>query len=128
MAKILIIEDDLVMIRFYRKLFALEGHRVEAAEGGREGLKRVKTFKPDLILLDIMMPKMHGLEVLERLKAKPETKDIPVIMLTARSFAIEDQQKEDLQISQCLSKPFSPKELLENIEDILYHKAVIDSR
>jgi CheY-like chemotaxis protein len=46
-------------------------------------------------------------------------------MLTARSFAIEDQQKEDLQISQCLSKPFSPKELLENIEDILYHRAVI---
>ena len=72
------------------------------------------------------MPLMSGMELVEKLRGREETREIPVIMLTARSFAIDDRQKEDLQISQCLSKPFSPKELLENIEDILYHRAVIN--
>jgi len=61
----------------------------------------------------------------EKLRRNEATKDIPVIMLTARGFAVEDEQKEDLQISRFLSKPFSPKELLRSIEDILYQKTVM---
>ena len=101
---------------------------VISAENGAEAFKLVCSEKPDIIVTDFQMPVMTGLELVEKIRQCDQTKDIPVIMLTARSFAIEDQQKEDLQISQCLSKPFSPKELLENIEDILYQKAVIDSR
>ena len=71
------------------------------------------------------MPVMTGLELVSKLRGHEATKDVPVIMLTARSFAIEDEQKEDLQISEFLSKPFSPKELLRSIEDILYQKAVV---
>jgi CheY-like chemotaxis protein len=82
MAKILIIEDDEYMARLYRKLFVSADYKVEVAVGGGEGLKQVEVFKPDLILLDIMMPKIHGLEVLERIKDNPETKGIPVVVLT----------------------------------------------
>jgi CheY-like chemotaxis protein len=82
MAKILIIEDDEYMARLYRKLFVSADYQVEVAAGGEEGLKQVEVYKPDLIILDIMMPKIHGLEVLERLKANPETKGIPVVVLT----------------------------------------------
>jgi CheY-like chemotaxis protein len=71
------------------------------------------------------MPVMTGLDLVRELRRNEATKDIPVIMLTARDFAIEDEQKEDLQISDCLSKPFSPKELLRSIEDILHHRAVM---
>ena len=71
------------------------------------------------------MPVMTGLELVENLRRHEETKDIPVIMLTARSFAIEQEQQDALQISGCLSKPFSPKELLGNIEDVLYQKELV---
>jgi two-component system phosphate regulon response regulator PhoB len=67
---------------------------------------------------------MTGLELVEKLRQTEQTKDIPVILLTARNFAISQEQQENLQISDCLSKPFSPRELLGNIEDILYHRAV----
>jgi len=70
------------------------------------------------------MPGMTGLQLVEKLRQCEQTRDIPVILLTARNFVISQQQQKDLQISQCLSKPFSPKELLGNIEDILYHKTV----
>jgi CheY-like chemotaxis protein len=68
------------------------------------------------------MPAMTGLELVEKLRQNEQMKDTPVIMLTARSFAISKEQQEQLQISGCLSKPFSPRELLENIEDILYQR------
>ena len=65
------------------------------------------------------------MELIEKLRQHEETKDIPVIMLTARSFAIEQEQQDVLQISGCLSKPFSPRELLGNIEDVLYQKELV---
>ena len=82
MAKVLIIEDDLLVAKMYQKVLTFEDLEVEVAEEGREGLEKAETDKPDLILLDIMMPEMHGLEVLERLKANSETKKIPVVILT----------------------------------------------
>jgi two-component system phosphate regulon response regulator PhoB len=71
---------------------------------------------------------MSGIEFVEKLRQSEQTKDIPVIMLTARSFAIEDEQKRSLNISGCLSKPFSPKELLRSIEDVLYQKQVVETK
>lgn len=82
MAKILIIEDDPYVLRFYGRLFAIGKYQVEMASGGRDGLAKAKTGKPDLILLDIMMPDMDGFAVLRELKSDPETKDIDVLMLT----------------------------------------------
>ncbi len=82
MAKILLIEDDQLMIRLYQKVFKFEKYDVAVASNGQEGLVKVKSFRPDLILLDIMMPEMNGLEVLDKLKSDPETKKIPVVILT----------------------------------------------
>jgi twitching motility two-component system response regulator PilH len=82
MAKILIVEDDPLMSRMYQKIFGFEGFEVDLAGNGEEGLEKARTNKPTLILLDVMMPKMNGLQVLEKLKTDPETKTVPVVMLT----------------------------------------------
>lgn len=82
MAKILIVEDDLLLSRLYEKIFSFEKYEVVIASNGQDGLDKARSENPDLILLDIMMPKMNGLEVLEKLKADPDLKKIPVIMLT----------------------------------------------
>ena len=82
MAKILIVEDDPLMSRMYKKIFSFEKFDVDVARDGEEGLAKVKSGEPTLILLDIMMPKMNGLEVLKRLKTDEATKKIPVVILT----------------------------------------------
>lgn len=82
MTKILIVEDDPLMRRLYQKIFTFEKYEVETAENGEEGLEKIKKSRPTIILCDIMMPKMNGLEFLDKLKADPDTKKIPVIMLT----------------------------------------------
>ncbi|MFA5025372.1 MAG: response regulator [Candidatus Shapirobacteria bacterium] len=82
MTKILIVEDDPLMSRMYQKIFKFEGFEVDFAGNGEEGLEKIRATKPTLVLLDIMMPKMNGLEVLEKVKLDPETKNIPIIMLT----------------------------------------------
>jgi CheY-like chemotaxis protein len=82
MTRILIVEDDPLMSRMYQKIFSFEKFEVEMAGDGISGLEKVATFNPTIILLDVMMPRMNGLEVLDKLKSNPATKAIPVIMLT----------------------------------------------
>lgn len=81
-AKVLLIEDEVLILRMYEKIFAYEGFEVITAEEGAEGIEKAKAERPSIILLDIMMPKMDGLKVLELIKQEPELKDIPVVMLT----------------------------------------------
>lgn len=85
MTKILLVEDDPLIYRMYQKLFTLEGYETEIAENGQEGLDKLEQFTPDIILLDIMMPTMNGVEMLAKLRADPKTKDIPVVVLTNMS-------------------------------------------
>lgn len=80
--KILIVEDDEIMSRMYKRLFVHEGYHVDIAENGEEGMQKALTEKPDLILLDVMLPKLNGLELLDRLKATDQTRSIAVVMLT----------------------------------------------
>ena len=87
MTKVLLVEDDPIIYRMYQKAFNLEGFTTELAKNGQEGLDKLKTFEPDIILLDIMMPKMNGVEMLEKLKTELNTKDIPVVVLTNVSDA-----------------------------------------
>jgi len=82
MKKILIIEDDKAMASILQESLQEEGFGATFAQDGEEGLERIKAEHPDLVLLDVMMPKMDGKEMLKELRAHPETKNIPVIMLT----------------------------------------------
>lgn len=82
MKKILLIEDDELMARMYKRVLILENWSVELAVDGLEGYEKAKSFQPDLILLDIMMPRLNGFQTLDMLKKDPTTKDCPVVMLT----------------------------------------------
>ena len=123
--KVLVVDDEIHIVHVVAIKLRNNDYEVISADNGAEAFELACSEKPDIIVTDFQMPVMTGLELVEKVRQCDQTKDIPVILLTARNFAIEEQQEEDLQISQCLSKPFSPKELLENIEDILYHRAVI---
>lgn len=120
MAKILIIEDDLLMIRLYQKVFKFEGYNVAVASNGKEGLEKTNSFKPTLILLDIMMPEMNGLEVLTKLKANDETKKIPVVVLTnlAGSQDAETALAKGA-VKYIIKSEHDPKEIVKIVKGIL---------
>src|SRR4030042_7073521 len=82
MAQVLVVEDDVVLARMYAKALEIEGIGVELATNGEEGLMKVRTTLPKLVMLDIMMPKISGFQVLDQLKADENTRGIPVVVLT----------------------------------------------
>ncbi len=125
--RVLVVDDEIHIVHVVAIKLRNNGYEVISADNGAEAFELACEEKPDIIVTDFQMPVMSGLELLEKLRQRDETKDIPVIMLTARSFAISKEQQEELRISSCLSKPFSPKELLGNIEDVLYQKKVMVS-
>jgi len=122
--KVLVVDDEIHIIHVVAIKLRNNGYEVISADNGIQAFELACEEKPDVIVTDFQMPGMTGLQLVEKLRQCEQTGDIPVILLTARNFVISQQQQKDLQISQCLSKPFSPKELLGNIEDILYHKTV----
>jgi CheY-like chemotaxis protein len=126
--KVLIADDEIHIIHVVTIKLRNNGYEVISAENGDKAFAMACEEKPDIIVTDFQMPHMTGLELVEKLRQNETTKDIPVIMLTARGFAVEDKEKEEMDISELLSKPFSPKELLRSIEDILYHKAVMQNK
>jgi len=123
--KVLVVDDEIHIVHVVAIKLRNNGYEVITAANGDEAFELVCEEKPDIIVTDFQMPVMTGLELVEKLRRSEATKDIPVIMLTARDFAIEDEQKQDLQISEFVSKPFSPKDLLRSIQDILYHRALM---
>ena len=122
--RVLVVDDEVHIVHVVAIKLRNNGYEVISADNGEEAYELACREKPDIIVTDYQMPVMTGLELVEKLRQYEETQDIPVIMLTARSFVIPKEQQEELRISDCLSKPFSPKELLGNIEDVLYHKQV----
>jgi CheY-like chemotaxis protein len=120
MTKVLIVEDDPLMSRMYQKIFTFEQYEVELAGDGEEGLEKARLVKPTLILLDVMMPKMNGLEVLDKLKADPETKTIPVVMLT--NLAGEQDAETALAkgaIKYIIKSEYEPKQVTDMVKEIL---------
>lgn len=93
MAKILLVDDDPLLVRMYQKKLENDGYTVATATDGEAGLSKVAEFLPDLILLDIMMPKLNGLIVLKKLKENAQTAKIPVIMLTNVGSSDEDAER-----------------------------------
>jgi len=123
--KVLVVDDEIHIVHVVAIKLRNNGFKVISAENGADAFELACQEKPDIIVTDFQMPVMTGLELVKKLRATEQTKDIPVIMLTARGFAVEDEQKENLQVAEFLSKPFSPRELLRSIEDILYQRQLV---
>ena len=117
---LLIVEDDPLMNRMYNKIFTFEGYKVVSAGDGVEGLQKVRDEKPTVILLDIMMPKMNGLEVLDKLKADPETKSIPVVMLTNQNDERDITEAKKMGIAGYIVKSAAtPSEVVNEVMKII---------
>lgn len=118
--KILIIEDEEKIARFVELELAHEGYKIYKSFNGREGLEMVKSDHFDLVLLDIMLPELNGLEVLRRIR---KNSDIPVIMLTARDAVMDKVSGLDMGADDYITKPFAIEELLARIRVALKHKS-----
>lgn len=117
--KALVVDDEFHIVQVVSIKLKNNGYEVTTAENGSMAYDLACQNAPDIIVTDYQMPVLSGLELIEKLRQNPETARIPVIMLTARGFSIEEDQKEKLRIAACLSKPFSPREVLQTIEDVL---------
>ncbi len=123
-AKILVVDDELDIVNTVQYRLKSCDFDVITANNGKEGLEKVINEKPDLVLLDINMPIMDGHEMLERLRSRPDLKDIPVIMLTAYSDRRDISKAADLGIEHYVTKPFDFTDLMEKISKALENSAV----
>ncbi len=125
MKRILCIEDDLEMIDLIRLILTRRGFEVLGAAGGMAGLKEVREQLPDLVLLDLMMPDMDGWEVYQQMKAEDSTRNIPVIVVTAKAQSIDRVLGLHIaKVDDYIAKPFSPQDLLNSVEKVLGQKKV----
>ncbi len=118
--RILCIEDEQEMIDLIRLILGRRGFDVKGATGGMEGLKMVRQEVPDLVLLDLMMPDLDGWEVYQQMKADDKTRNIPVIVVTAKAQNIDRVLGMHIaKVDDYITKPFSPQELLNSVEKVL---------
>jgi DNA-binding response OmpR family regulator len=117
---ILCIEDEPEMIDLIRLILSRRGFEILGANGGKEGLEMIRKNHPDLVLLDLMMPEMDGWEVYQQMKADETTRDIPVIVVTAKAQSIDKVLGLHIaKVDDYIAKPFSPQELLASVDTVL---------
>ncbi len=117
--KVLVVDDEFHIVQVVAIKLRNNGYEVITADNGADAFRLACEQKPDIVITDYQMPQLSGLELIEKMRSNPDTVRIPVIMLTARGFAIDDELKQKLAVSACLSKPFSPREVLGTVEEIL---------
>ncbi|MCK4741708.1 MAG: response regulator [Anaerolineales bacterium] len=118
--RVVCIEDEPEMIDLVRLILGRKGFSVIGANGGIEGLETVQRERPDLVLLDLMMPDMDGWEVYQQMKADDELRTIPVIVVTAKAQSIDKVLGLHIaKVDDYITKPFGPQELLESVEKII---------
>jgi len=125
-AKILIADDNLPNVELLDAYLAGHDYVIETAEDGADALEKVRTFAPDLILLDIMMPKLSGFEVCEKLKSDPQTKGIMILMVTALSELGDIERAVNAGCDDYLSKPVNKFELLKRVDNMLRLRSITD--
>ena len=117
---VICIEDEPEMIDLVQLILGRKGFDLVGAVGGREGLETVRRLKPDLVLLDLMMPDMDGWEVYQQMKADDELKNIPVIVVTAKAQSIDKVLGLHIaKVDDYVTKPFGPQELLQSVNKVL---------
>jgi two-component system, OmpR family, response regulator len=127
MFTIMVVDDSPFIVDVFVTMLERGGYRTVAAYGGEECLEILKTVMPDLILLDIMMEPMDGWETLERIKENPSTKEIPVLMLTAKQLTPAEAQEYGIYIEDYVLKPITHRELYDAIEHVLNRRQAIKS-
>ncbi|HVF11619.1 MAG TPA: response regulator [Actinomycetota bacterium] len=119
MAKILIADDDPVIIKLLQVNLEMEGYQVVTAEDGQDAVEKAALEKPDLVMLDIMMPRMDGWTARGELLKNPDLKDVPVIFLSARAQQADLRKGYEAGVAEYVTKPFDPIDLLDVVAQIL---------
>ncbi len=118
--RVVTVEDEPEMIDLIKLILTRKGFEVFGANGGAEGLQKIREIKPDLVLLDLMMPEMDGWQVYQQIKADEATKHIPVIVVTAKAQNIDKVLGLHIaKVDDYISKPFSVQELVDRVEEVL---------
>jgi len=117
--KILLVEDDPDIVEVVRYNLGRDGYKIAVARNGEQGLQEATRNKPDLVLLDLMLPGLNGLEVCRKLRGQRATADVPVIMLTARSEESDVVVGLEMGADDYIAKPFSPRELVARVKAVL---------
>jgi DNA-binding response OmpR family regulator len=120
--KVMLIDDSTTNNLLYENILDSEGYEVFVCDDAKMGLQKLKKEHPDLILLDLMMPRMDGFNFMEKLHEEPDINDIPVIILTAREDRLSEKRAYELGAKDYLIKPVGITEILEKIEKIISHK------
>ena len=119
-AKIAIVEDDIAIVQMYRMKFEAEGYDVASAGDGKQGLELIEDFKPDIVLLDLMMPVMGGAEMLEEMRKTDWGKDLKVIILTNMGESEAPENIKDLNVEEFIVKAdMTPKQVAERVKQTL---------
>jgi two-component system alkaline phosphatase synthesis response regulator PhoP len=124
--KILVCDDEPYILMALTDAVEMEGYECVTAINGKEALEKARETLPDLIMLDIMMPFMDGFEVCRELKADAVTRDIPIIMLTAKSQQVDIQKGKDAGADDYITKPFRPSTLRKKFNEVLDARHIID--
>ena len=117
--KILVVDDEIYIVHILDFSLGIEGYEVMTALDGEQALAKVAQDRPDLIVLDIMMPKLDGYETCKALKQNPATHDIPVILLSAKGRNVDQKIGFEVGADDYITKPFSPRKLVERINALL---------
>lgn len=117
--KILIADDEPNIVLSLEFLMKREGYEVRVAENGDDALAQVAEFMPDLVLLDVMLPRRNGFEVCQQIRASPQSPDVKVVMLTAKGRDTEMQKGLALGANAYITKPFATKELVARVRELL---------
>ncbi len=118
-ATVLVVDDDPVIQGLLRVNFEMEGYEVIVAGDGVEGLERARSERPDVVILDVMMPRMDGLEVARTLKGDPATAPIPIVLLSAKAQQIDVRAGDVAGADDYVTKPFDPLDLLRRVEALI---------
>ena len=118
-AKVLVVDDEVYILHILDFILGAENYDVITAMNGEQALEKVREEKPDLIVLDIMMPKLDGYETCRLIKSDPKTKSIPVILLTAKGREVDQKLGREVGASDYITKPFSPSKLIDRVQSIL---------
>ena len=118
-ATILVVDDDPVILQLLQVNFEMEGFTVITAADGQQGVDRTRADRPDIVVSDVMMPRMSGIELVAELKADPDTSTIPILLLTAKAQQADIGAGMDAGADDYVTKPFEPLDLVDRVNRLL---------